>query len=99
MNLDPKHLVGVLLLSVVALSGPAHAADTTVKPTVVLVHGAFAESASWNGVIEILTDQGFPVVAAANPLRSVKGDADAIAASSTASTGPSSSSGTPTAGW
>lgn len=79
MNLDPKHLVGVLLLSVVALSGPAHAADTTVKPTVVLVHGAFAESSSWNGVIEILMDQGFPVVAAANPLRSVKEDADAVA--------------------
>ncbi|MGN9811335.1 alpha/beta fold hydrolase [Micromonospora sp. BQ11] len=44
------------------------------QPTVVLVHGAFAESASWNGVIERL-GTGYPVVAAANPLRSVAGDA------------------------
>lgn len=42
--------------------------------TVVLVHGAFAESASWNGVIERL-GAAYNVVAAANPLRSVAGDA------------------------
>ncbi|MEU7650489.1 alpha/beta hydrolase [Micromonospora taraxaci] len=42
--------------------------------TVVLVHGAFAESASWNGVIERL-GAGYSVVAAANPLRSLAGDA------------------------
>ncbi|TDO48402.1 pimeloyl-ACP methyl ester carboxylesterase [Kribbella sp. VKM Ac-2527] len=45
------------------------------KPAVVLVHGAFAESASWNGVIEQLQEQSLYVVAAANPLRSVAGDA------------------------
>ncbi|MFF5052882.1 alpha/beta fold hydrolase [Micromonospora sp. NPDC000663] len=44
------------------------------KPTVVLVHGAFAESASWNGVIERL-GSAYSVVAAANPLRSVTADA------------------------
>ncbi|NMO51655.1 alpha/beta hydrolase [Actinoplanes sp. TBRC 11911] len=44
-----------------------------MKPTVVLVHGAFAESASWNGVIEKLGD--VDVVAVANPLRSLDGDA------------------------
>lgn len=49
------------------------------KPTVVLVHGAFAESSSWDGVITKLHDRGFPVVAVANPLRSVKGDADYVA--------------------
>ena len=43
--------------------------------TVVLVHGAFAESASWNGVIERLQAKSLQVVAAANPLRSVAGDA------------------------
>jgi len=47
----------------------------TEKPTVVLVHGAFAESASWNGVIEVLQGQSLTVVAAANPLRSVASDA------------------------
>ncbi|MGP4089986.1 alpha/beta fold hydrolase [Streptomyces sp. KR55] len=45
------------------------------KPTVVLVHGAFADSTSWNGVIEELKDDGYPVVAAANPLRGLSSDA------------------------
>ncbi|WP_222194979.1 alpha/beta fold hydrolase [Modestobacter italicus] len=45
------------------------------KPTVVLVHGAFAESASWNGVIEQLKSDGYKVLAAANPLRSLRYDA------------------------
>ena len=55
----------------------ASAAD---KPTVVLVHGAFADASSWNGVIEILEQDGYPVVAPANPLRGVRSDADQIAA-------------------
>jgi pimeloyl-ACP methyl ester carboxylesterase len=48
---------------------------TQQKPTVVLVHGAFAESASWNGVIERLRAHSIPVLAVANPLRSLPGDA------------------------
>lgn len=48
---------------------------TQQNPTVVLVHGAFAESASWNGVVERLQGDGFRVVAVANPLRSLPGDA------------------------
>lgn len=49
------------------------------KPTIVLVHGAFADSSSWNGVIEILEKDGFSVVAAANPLRGVRSDGDYVA--------------------
>ncbi len=48
------------------------------KPTIVLVHGAFAESASWNGVITRLLEHDFHVVAAANPLRSLAGDAASV---------------------
>jgi pimeloyl-ACP methyl ester carboxylesterase len=48
---------------------------STDKPTIVLVHGAFAESASWNRVIELLRAESFDVAAVANPLRSVPGDA------------------------
>jgi pimeloyl-ACP methyl ester carboxylesterase len=48
---------------------------TAQTPTVVLVHGAFAESASWNAVVGGLQARGLDVVAAANPLRSVAGDA------------------------
>ncbi len=44
-------------------------------PTIVLVHGAFAESASWSAVVEQLKSRDLEVVAAANPLRSVAGDA------------------------
>src|SRR3954465_7216446 len=47
-------------------------------PTIVLVHGAFAESASWNGVIDPLVAQGHRVVAAANPLRSLAADARSV---------------------
>ncbi|WP_028642823.1 alpha/beta fold hydrolase [Nocardioides sp. URHA0020] len=46
--------------------------------TVVLVHGAFAESASWSGVISRLTDQGVAAVATPNPLRSVTTDAENV---------------------
>ncbi|UYO97049.1 alpha/beta hydrolase [Microbacterium sp. M28] len=48
---------------------------TSQKPTIVLVHGAFAESASWNGVVERLQSHGVTAVAVANPLRSLSGDA------------------------
>ncbi|WP_378148340.1 alpha/beta fold hydrolase [Cnuibacter sp. UC19_7] len=46
------------------------------QPTVVLVHGAFAESASWNGVVERLQAEGLPVLAVANPLRGLAADAE-----------------------
>ena len=48
---------------------------SAVNPTIVLVHGAFAESASWNGVISGLLGAGYPVLAVANPLRGVRSDA------------------------
>ena len=40
--------------------------------TIVLVHGAFAESASWNGVIEELHPRGYTVISVANPLRGLQ---------------------------
>jgi pimeloyl-ACP methyl ester carboxylesterase len=49
-----------------------------MQPTVILVHGAFAESASWNGVIDPLVAEGHLVVAAANPLRGLAADAAAV---------------------
>jgi len=45
-----------------------------VKPTIVLVHGAFADASSWNGVIGRLQQEGYTVVAPANPLRGVTAD-------------------------
>jgi len=57
----------------------AHSAFAASKPTIVLVHGAFAESASWDGVVAKLLKDGYPVVAVANPLRGLKIDSDYVA--------------------
>jgi pimeloyl-ACP methyl ester carboxylesterase len=46
--------------------------------TIVLVHGAFADSSSWDGVIEPLAADGHHVVAAANPLRGLAADARSV---------------------
>ena len=41
------------------------------RPTVVLVHGAFADASGWNNVIGRLIRDGYPVIAPPNPLRGV----------------------------
>src|SRR4051794_29637137 len=53
--------------------------STSTQPTIVLVHGAFADASSWNGVVERLQRQGCNVVAPPNPLRGITADADYIA--------------------
>jgi len=55
-------------------SHPSHPSPAT-KPTVVLVHGAFADASGWAGVITRLQDDGYPVIAPANPLRGLSSDA------------------------
>jgi pimeloyl-ACP methyl ester carboxylesterase len=50
------------------------------KPTIVLVHGAWAEASSWNAVIPQLLAGGYTVFAPPNPLRSLTADAASIAA-------------------
>lgn len=62
-----------------APSGSAEA-PASARPTVVLVHGAFADSSSWNGVVKLLLAQGYPVIAVAVPLRGLKSDSDYVAA-------------------
>jgi pimeloyl-ACP methyl ester carboxylesterase len=58
------------------------------KPTVVLVHGAFAGSSSWNRVVAKLLAKGYPAVAVAVPLRGVKSDASYVASLLDAIKGP-----------
>ncbi|MEV8393299.1 MULTISPECIES: alpha/beta fold hydrolase [unclassified Streptomyces] len=73
--------------SVAALTAPAVAdGDSTgsgakgiAKPTVVLVHGAFADASGWDGVVERLQRDGYPVIAPANPLRGLASDSAYIA--------------------
>src|SRR5262245_18527031 len=52
---------------------------TNEAPTVVLVHGAFADASSWNGEITRLQAKGIPVTAPANPLRGIAADSAYIA--------------------
>src|SRR5262245_39130180 len=75
--------VAIAILVMFVVSGPLAAQEGTqvtsdVKPTIVLVHGAFADSSSWEGVIRILLVDGYSVVAAPNPLRGVQNDADYV---------------------
>ena len=70
-------LASAAVIAGTLLSGAAQA-QVPPRPTIVLVHGAFADSSSWNGVTERLVGDGYTVVAAANPLRGVKADADYV---------------------
>jgi pimeloyl-ACP methyl ester carboxylesterase len=57
----------------------SQATPTAGPLTVVLVHGAFADASSWNGVIERLQARGIQVTAPANPLRGISKDSAYIA--------------------
>jgi pimeloyl-ACP methyl ester carboxylesterase len=57
-------------------------------PTVVLVHGAFADASSWNGVIPLLQAKGVKVTATANPLRGIAIDSAYLAAVLAETPGP-----------
>ena len=84
--MDLRRLCRVLLVApLLALLGfaiPSAAADDHhgPRPTIVLVHGAFADGSSWSGVITRLEDKGYNVVAPPNPLRGPVTDAPDIAA-------------------
>jgi pimeloyl-ACP methyl ester carboxylesterase len=52
---------------------------TAASPTVVLVHGAFADAGSWAAVTERLLEAGVKVQALVNPLRSLAGDSAYVA--------------------
>ena len=57
----------------------ANPKDGSSTPTVVLVHGAFADASSWTGVVERLLAEGVQVTAPANPLRGISVDSAYIA--------------------
>ena len=73
-----KPLAALLVAAAPLLHLPAQAAPAG-KPTILLVHGAFAESLSWESVISRLQARGYNVVAAANPLRGLHSDSAYVA--------------------
>src|SRR5215467_2431451 len=76
-GLKKTELTAALPTSAV-LAAVSSQAQSNEKPTIVLVHGAFNESSSWEGVIRALPD-GYRVIAAASPLRGVKSDSTYLA--------------------
>ncbi|MFI7209911.1 alpha/beta hydrolase [Micromonospora maritima] len=58
------------------------------SPTVVLVHGAFADSSGWNGVVERLQAANVPVKSVSNPLRGIEEDAAYVASALQQTDGP-----------
>src|SRR4051812_49987976 len=60
----------------------------TPGPTVALVHGAFADSSGWNGVVAGLRAAGVPVTAISNPLRGIAEDAAYVASALSQIAGP-----------
>ena len=86
-----------LVLSQVGAAGSATAGAATAgattshggsKPTVVLVHGAWADSGSWDQVVARLQRQGYPVIAFPTPLRSLPDDSAYLAAFLSSVPGP-----------
>src|SRR2546427_7154017 len=63
-----------------SLSGP--------KPSIVLVHGAWADGSSWSGVVARLQDQGYTVYVPPNPLRGLASDSAYLASFLQSITGP-----------
>ena len=78
-----RGVVAAVLLGLLGLTGcgqagasaaPSAAAPQGAKPTVVLVHGAFADASSWNGVVTRLQKQGYTVMAPALGMRGLASD-------------------------
>jgi pimeloyl-ACP methyl ester carboxylesterase len=63
-----------------AATGTTARAAAGSRPTIVLVHGGWADSSGWDAEISNLTELGYPVVTIANPLRSLTGDSDYVRA-------------------
>jgi pimeloyl-ACP methyl ester carboxylesterase len=68
-------LISFAAVLLLGSSTGASASRAEPKPTVVLVHGAWADSSGWNHVIQRLTKKGYNTFAPATPLRSLAGDA------------------------
>jgi pimeloyl-ACP methyl ester carboxylesterase len=86
MSSITKNVLAAATLSGAALS--AFAAPPPQKPTVVLVHGAFADGSAWQQVIPLLESQGLKVVAVQNPLTSLEDDVAATRRAIEAQDGP-----------
>ena len=72
-----KLLIAVIMFGL-TWTGIVRAEDQQTKPTIFLVHGAWADSSSWNGVVDLLLKDGYTVRALPNTLRGLSADAAVI---------------------
>jgi len=81
--IDMKKFIPLAILAILIIPAYVVAArsDTTSgpKPSIVLIHGAWADGSSWSGVIQRLQQQGYTVYAPPNPLRGLTSDSAYIA--------------------
>ena len=82
MSADRRLLRTVLLAATLVVAGLAAPATVAAagrppapKPTIVLVHGAWADASSWAPVTTRLQQRGYTVLAVPNPLRGLSSDA------------------------
>jgi pimeloyl-ACP methyl ester carboxylesterase len=83
--------LAAMLLAVLTTSSGSAASATgipTAKPTIVLVHGAFADSSGWSAVTKRLTKDGYKVLAFSNPLRNPQADGEYLRQFLSTITGP-----------
>jgi pimeloyl-ACP methyl ester carboxylesterase len=87
--------IATVVLAAVAIPGLGASADAAAsathrapKPTIVLVHGAWADGSSWNGVVERPQHDGYPGRVPPNPLRSLPTDSATIASFLATISGP-----------
>lgn len=81
-------LIGSTGGTTAAAAAPANRPSQKPKPTIVLVHGGYADSSCWNQTIEELQDDGYTTIAGSNPLRGIPTDAPYIASLLDSITGP-----------
>jgi pimeloyl-ACP methyl ester carboxylesterase len=81
--IDMKKVIPLAILALLLIPAYVVAAksdsSSIPKPSIVLVHGAWADGSSWSRVIALLQDKGYTVYAPANPLRGLGSDSAYIA--------------------
>ena len=90
--IDMKKFISLAILALLIVPAYVVAARSGTasgpKPSIVLIHGAWADGSSWSRVIGILQQQGYTVYVPANPLRGLLSDAAYIASFLQSISGP-----------
>src|SRR3989441_12127172 len=90
--IDMKKLISLAILAMLIVPASIVAvrseSGSGPKPSIVLIHGAWADGSGWSGVISRLQDQGYTVYAPPNPLRGLASDSAYIADFLQSITGP-----------